>query len=83
MQKRTETANNSNFKKADGFLNIELKIQAKDGNWYSIKGGIPLHADNAVQRGLMNNPDILEDSSRIEMTASVHRVSDQPDNIEF
>ncbi len=54
-----------------------------EGTWYSFKGGIGLMAENAIQDGLMRNPEILEDSSRVRFTANVHIVPDMPDTVEF
>ena len=59
----TSNANNSDFKKADAFLNVRLK--ASNGKSYAVgSSGIPLHLNNKADKALIEKYDA--DPSAVE-----------------
>jgi|SaaInlStandDraft_3_1057020.scaffolds.fasta_scaffold30000_5 hypothetical protein len=54
MEKKTSAAVINSFKKADAFLNIAVRDAA--GQWHQV-GGVPLHLENPVHTGMIDNKD--------------------------
>ena len=62
-----------------GFINVEVQVQAKDGTWYTHKGGIPITDKRKCDLGLIANPSAIEDSKRVKMSCSIHVMAAEPE----
>jgi hypothetical protein len=66
------TRTDSNFVKADAFVNVS--ITGKDGTVHRMKVGIPLHADRKLDAAIIAAPSVLADAlkdGRVTMTVHV------------
>lgn len=68
-----ETTTRSEYKKADGFLN--LKLVTADGTEFIISTGVPLHSEKKLDRSIINA--VKADPSKVfTLTGTVHIVSE-------
>ena len=79
MQQR----NSKNDPKTTAFLNIDVQIQAENGEWYSFKGGIPVTDKKASERGLVANPTVLDDPKRMKVTVALNVLNEEPKEVSF
>ncbi len=69
--------------KANAFMNVLVKVKAADGTEYTYKGGIPLSNAKASEKGLIDNPEVLNDKKRTTIEASIHVIAVEPEEVKF
>lgn len=69
--------------KTIAYLNVEVEVQASNGEWYSFKGGIPVTDKKASERGLVANPHIMENSEKVKCSASLNVITEEPKEVDF
>ena len=65
------------------FINVDIQVQAANGEWYSFKGGIPITDRKASERGLAATPNALDDPEKIKVTAALHVIAEEPEEVNF
>lgn len=65
MEKKNldKTTDTTSMKKADAFLNIE--VRDSNGDWHSIPTGIALHKDNSLEASLIKSKEPEELKIRV------------------
>ena len=72
------TRTDNTFKKADGFINMQLADKA--GVKHQFRVGIPLHADRKLDAAILNNPSLLVTALQEgRVTISVHVIAADDD----